>query len=76
MQTLAHYRGNSLTQPMLINAFLHFWLEGQPEPQSEVESLKPQRAPNKVWTGIQRFNPLGHSPQTFIPWLPNILNYC
>ena len=38
---LSHYRGNSLTHPMLITAFLHFRPEGHREPCSEVGSLSP-----------------------------------
>ena len=32
--TLEHYRGGILTHPMLINAFLYFWPEGQREPRN------------------------------------------
>ena len=38
--TLGHSRGNSLTNPMLITAFVQFQLEGHPEPRGEVESLR------------------------------------
>ena len=39
--TSGHYRGDSLTHPMLINAFLHIRPEGHREPRSEVGSLSP-----------------------------------
>ena len=37
--TLGHYRGDSLTNPMIITAFLHVRSEGHREPRSEVGSL-------------------------------------
>ena len=38
--TLGHYRGDSLTHPMLITAFfLHFRPEGHREPRNEVGYL-------------------------------------
>ena len=39
--TSGHYRGDSLTHPMLITAFLHIRPEGHWEPRSEVGSLSP-----------------------------------
>ena len=39
--TLGHYRGDSLTHPILITAFLHIRPEGHREPRSEVGSLGP-----------------------------------
>ena len=36
---LGHYRGDSLTHPMLISAFLHFWLKSHQEPHNEAGSL-------------------------------------
>ena len=39
--TSGHYRGDSLTHPMLITAFLHIRPEGHREPRSEVGSLSP-----------------------------------
>ena len=67
--TLGHYRGDSLTHPMLITAgfFLHFRPEGHREPHNEVGSLSPA----KHLVGfelrtfrflLQQLNPLGHSP--------------
>ena len=41
--TSGHYRGDSLTHPMLITAFLHIRLEGHREPRSEVGSLSPAK---------------------------------
>ena len=37
--TLGHYRGGSLTHPMLITAFLHIRPKDHREPRSEVGSL-------------------------------------
>ena len=37
--TSGHYRGDSLTHPMLITAFVHVRPEGHREPRSEVGSL-------------------------------------
>ena len=39
--TSGHYRGDSLTHPMLITAFVHVRPEGHREPRSEVGSLSP-----------------------------------
>ena len=39
--TSGHYLGDSLTNPMLIAAFLHVRPEGHREPRSEVGSLSP-----------------------------------
>ena len=39
--TSGHYRGDSLTHPMLITAFVHVQPEGHREPRSEVGSLSP-----------------------------------
>ena len=41
LPTLAHYRGDSLTHPMLITTFHLAWPEGHPEPRGEVGSLSP-----------------------------------
>ena len=38
--TSGHYRGDSLTHPMLITAFLPIRPEGHREPRSEVGSLR------------------------------------
>ena len=39
--TSGHYRGDSLTHPMLVTAFLHIRPDGHREPRSEVGSLSP-----------------------------------
>ena len=39
--TLGHYRGGSLTHPMLITCVLHIRPEGHREPRNEVGSLSP-----------------------------------
>ena len=39
--TLDHYRGDSLTHPMLITAFYLVWPEGHREPRDEVGFLGP-----------------------------------
>ena len=41
--TLGHYRGDSLTHPMLITYVLHIRPEGHREPRSEVGSLSPTK---------------------------------
>ena len=41
--TLNHYRGGSLTHPMLITCVLHIRPEGHQEPRSEVRSLSPAK---------------------------------
>ena len=69
--TLGHYRGDSLTHPMLITAFLHFRPEGHREPRSKVGSLSPAEHLVGFEPGIFRFllqhlNPLGHSPQIVV----------
>ena len=44
--TSGHYRGDSLTHPMLITAFVHVRPEGHREPRSEGWVPKPGRAPS------------------------------
>ena len=39
--TLGHSQGDSLTNPMLITAFVHIRPEGHREPRNEVGSLSP-----------------------------------
>ena len=53
--TLGHYRGGSLTQPMLITAFLLFWTEDHREPRNEVGSLRPAESPVGFKPGSFRF---------------------
>ena len=66
--TLGHYRGGSLTHPMLITCVLHIWPEGHREPRNKVGSLSPVERLVGFEPGTFRFwskplNPLGHSPQ-------------
>ena len=65
--TLGHYRGGSLTHPMLITCVLHIWPEGHREPRNEVGSLSPAEHIVGFEPGTFRFwsqclNPLGHFP--------------
>ena len=39
--TMGHWRGDSLTHPILIAALYQVWPEGHREPRNEVESHKP-----------------------------------
>ena len=62
---LGHYRGGSLTHPMLITCVLHIKPEGHWEPCSEVASLSPAKRLVGFELGTFRFwsqclNPLGH----------------
>ena len=66
--TLGHYQGDSLTNPMLITAFIHIWPKGHREPCNEVGSLSPAERLASFELGtfrflLQRVNPLGHTPQ-------------
>ena len=66
--TLGHSQGDSLTNPMLITAFVHIRPEGHREPRNEVGSLSPAERlagfePGTFQFLLQRLNPLGHSPQ-------------
>ena len=69
--TFDHYRGHSLTQPMLIVAFyLHFQIKGHREHRNEIGSLSPYEGlvgfePATFHFLLQRLNPLGHSPQDY-----------
>ena len=71
--TLGHYRGDSLTHPMLITAFFYIF-----DPKvtgslvARVGSLSPAERlvgfePGTFRFLLQRLNPLGHSPQSL--WL-------
>ena len=65
--TLDHYRGGSLTHPMLISSFLHIWSEGYCESCNEVGFLSPAKhlvgfEPGTLWFCLQCLNPLGHCP--------------
>ena len=66
--TLGHSQGDSLTNPMLITAFVHILPEGHQEPRSKVGSLSPAKhladfEPGTFRLLMQRLNPPGHSPQ-------------
>ena len=67
-QILGHYRGDSLTHPMLITAvFFTFLTQGHWEPRNEIGSLSPAERlvgfePGTFRYLLQRLNPLGHSP--------------
>ena len=69
--TLGHSQGDSLTNPMLITAFVHIRPEGHREPRNEVGSLSPAEhlvgfEPGTFRFLLQRLNPLGYSPQILI----------
>ena len=53
--TSGHYRGDSLTHPMLITAFVHVRPEGHREPRSEVGSLGPAERLARFESGTFRF---------------------
>ena len=66
--TLGHSQGDSLTNPMLITAFLHVRPEGHWEPRNEVGSLSPAEClvgfePGTFRFLLQHLNLLGHSPR-------------
>ena len=63
--TLGHYRGSSLTHPMLITCVFHIQHEGYCEPRNEVGSLSPAEhlvgfERGIFWFWSQHLNPLGH----------------
>ena len=69
-QLLGHYRGGSLTHPMLITCVLHARPESHREPRNEVGSLNPAEhlvgfEPRTFRFWSQRLNLLGHSPHAF-----------
>ena len=72
--TLGHFRGASLTHPILITAFLHFRPEGHQEPRNPVEQLVRFEL-GTFWFLLQRLNPLGHSPQKFMSHAQNVKFY-
>ena len=64
--TLGHFRRESLTNLMLITVFVQFRPEGHREPSNEVGSLNLVKRLVGFEPGtfrLQRFKPLGHSPQ-------------
>ena len=65
--TLGYSQRESLTNSMLITAFVHIPPEGHQKPCNEVGSLSPAERPAGFEPGtfrflLQRLNPLGHSP--------------
>ena len=68
--------GDSLTQPMLITAFVKLRPEGYQERCNKVRSLSPAERlvefePSTLWFLLKCFNPLGH----FSP-IPNFIGKC
>ena len=66
--TLGHSQGDSVTNPMLITAFVHIGPKSHREPRNEVGSLSPAKCLAGFETGtflflLERLNPLGHSPR-------------
>ena len=66
--TLGHSQGDSLTNPILITAYVRIRLEGHREPRNQVGSLSPAERlvgfkPGTFRFLFQRINPLGHSPR-------------
>ena len=64
--TLSHYRGGSLTHPMLITCILHIQPEGHWQPRNKVGSLSLAKRlvgfePETFQFWSQRLNPIGHS---------------
>ena len=63
---LGHNRGDSLTHPILITAFLQFWPKSHRKPLNDIESLSPTERlvgfkSRTFWFLLQRLNPLGSS---------------
>ena len=61
--TFGHSQGDSLTNPVLITAFVPIWPEGHREPRNEVGSLSPAERlagfePGTFRFLLQRLNPL------------------
>ena len=80
--TLGHSQEDSLTNPMLITAFVHVRPEGHREPHNEIGSLSPAERlagfePGTFLFLLQHLNPLGHSPlvTTFLKIVTTVLNY-
>ena len=66
--TLGHSQRDSLTNPMLIMAFVHVRSIGHQESRNKVDSLSPAKhlasfEPETFRFWLQHLNPLGHSPQ-------------
>ena len=63
--TLGHSQGDSLTNLMLITAFVQLQPKGNWEPRNEVGSLSPAEClvgfePGTFWFWLQHLNPLDH----------------
>ena len=79
--TLGHSQGRSLTNLMLITAYVHIRPEGHREPCNEVGSLSPAKhlagfEPGTFWFLLQCLNPLGHSPFTLYKFIKKIYCVC
>ena len=62
---IGHYWGDSLTHPILVTAFSHFWPKGHREPRNEVESINSAARqvgfePGAFRFWLRRLNSLGH----------------
>ena len=73
--TFGHSQGDSLTNPMLITAFVHVWPKGHRKPRNEVGFLSLAKCLAGSEPGTFRFlllclNPLGHSS-----WMVYGINY-
>ena len=71
--TLGHYRGGSLTHPILITSVLNIRPEVHRELLSGVGSLSPAERlvgfePETFRFWSQRLNPIGHSPHYWFPY--------
>ena len=80
LPTLGHSQGNSLTNPMLITAFVQVRTEGHQKPRNEVGSLNLAEClagfePGTFRFWLQHLNPLGHSPQDTLKSVMNSKGY-
>ena len=80
LPTLGHSQGNSLTNPMLITAFVQVQTEGHQKPRNEVGSLNLAEClagfePGTFRFWLQHLNPLGHSPQDTLKSVMNSKGY-
>ena len=77
---LGHFWEDSLTHPMLMNAFFHFRPEVHREPRNEVGSLSPAERLVGFEAGafqflLQCLNPLGHFPRKCMSHIQNVKCY-
>ena len=63
--TLGHYRGGSLTGPMLITCVIHIRPEGHREPRNEIRSLSPAKCLVEFEPGTFRFGSQCLNPPYF-----------